>query len=41
MKEWVYFDKKNKFLVNPSNKMWNNIDELNREFLLLVTGTPL
>lgn len=29
-----------KFLSNPSNKMWNNINELNRKFLLLVTGTP-
>ena len=29
-----------KFLVNPSNKMWNNIDELNREFTIIITGTP-
>jgi hypothetical protein len=29
-----------KFLSNPNNKMWANIDSLKREFLMLITGTP-
>jgi hypothetical protein len=29
-----------KFLSNPNNKMWSNIDSLKREFLMLITGTP-
>lgn len=29
-----------KFLSNPNNKMWSNIDSLKRKFLILVTGTP-
>lgn len=29
-----------KFLSNPSNKMWSNINELKRKHLILVTGTP-
>ena len=29
-----------KFLSNPNNKMWSNIDSIKREFLMLITGTP-
>lgn len=29
-----------KFLSNSNNKMWSKIDSLERQFLLLVTGTP-
>lgn len=29
-----------KFLSNPNNKMWSNIDSINRKFLMLITGTP-
>jgi len=29
-----------KFLSNPNNKMWSNIDSINRQFLMLITGTP-
>ena len=29
-----------KFLSNPNNKMWSNIDSIKRRFLMLITGTP-
>ena len=29
-----------KFLSNPNNKMWSNINSIKREFLMLITGTP-
>ena len=33
-KGYIGLDENINEFINPSNKMWNNIDELNREFLL-------